>query len=706
MNTFPEVYARLRRKNYKNYLLLIGCCFFSVLLITAYVCMMRSPTVMDVLPEGGDSRKQVMMIFVLAVLGCGVFTAYASGLFFRSKSRETGIFLALGAGRKQLRRLLFADLAAVSLVSCAAGAGLGMPFAWLLWRLFRLCVVDSQEMALRFEPQAMLFALAFSVFVIGMLFVMGARFIRRTDIIAIVQEARKSEPIRAVPRWYGKVGILLMIAGGFVGYELPVFFVRVLHWYAPDGLSAAGYLPLFLGLYMILLHTVVNGWGKRKNRYKNLIANSMMKFQGRQTVRNMLVITALLAGAYFGMFYIPMLGTGAMLGYAQRPVDYAYHFRNDQDIPQEREVRQMAGEEGVSIIDWVQQPMARLAIDGTRSVEEEGALGTTWRAEYCEILQSDLFLSETAWNRLTGDSLDLPQGAIGSVFDSEGNGQGRMGDSISRVTNPLTGKVLSVTPWRERLKSDMLFRCRVLDDADYASMTEGLPDTWTETMVFFNVEDCEDTYPFAKRLFYEIVDRSGPEVALLDAYDAVRHMQEGDDYAYTPENSPAHGLDTIDYAQRDSSSFRLYWMYMPQFRVLDQNDFIRTMAVFLMLFLFIAIVCFAAVIVIAYTRCMTIALTNRQVYDDLRHLGASRAYLRQAVRGQISRVFFVPVLVGTLAIYALYAMIMYFNGEPLGYTANELAGMAACLLLVAFGSGLLYWVYRRTLRKVCRTLRI
>ena len=55
---------------------------------------------------------------------------------------------------------------------------------------------------------------------------------------------------------------------------------------------------------------------------------------------------------------------------------------------------------------------------------------------------------------------------------------------------------------------------------------------------------------------------------------------------------------------------------MPQFRVLDQNDLIRTMAVFLMLFLFIAIVCFAAVIVIAYTRCMTIALTNRQVYDD------------------------------------------------------------------------------------------
>ena len=95
MKSFKEVYSLLRRKGRKQYGLLWGCCFFSVLLITAYVCMMRSPTILDVLPEGGDSRKQVMMIFVLAVTGCAVFTLYAASLFFRYKSREMGIFLAL-----------------------------------------------------------------------------------------------------------------------------------------------------------------------------------------------------------------------------------------------------------------------------------------------------------------------------------------------------------------------------------------------------------------------------------------------------------------------------------------------------------------------------------------------------------------------------------------------------------------------------------
>ena len=170
MIALSQVNAALRRQNRKNYLLLVLCNFISVLLITAYVTMMRSPTVLQVLPEGGDSRKQVMMIFVLAVIGCGVFTTYAASLFFRSKARETGIFLALGATRQTLSRQMFRELAQLGIGSCALGALLGTPLAWLLWQGFRLLLVDSQEMAFAFDPQACLFALAFSLFTLAMLF--------------------------------------------------------------------------------------------------------------------------------------------------------------------------------------------------------------------------------------------------------------------------------------------------------------------------------------------------------------------------------------------------------------------------------------------------------------------------------------------------------------------------------------------------------
>lgn len=313
MRSFSQVYAELRRRSRKQYALVAGCCFFSVLLITVYVLIMRSPTVLSVLPEGGDSRKQVMMIFVLTVIGCGVFTTYASGLFFRYKSQETGIFLALGASKAQIRDEMRRELTYLSLFSCVSGVILGTPLAWGMWQLFRVLVVDTAEMKLRLDWQALGFALAFSLYVLLMLFGMLARFIRRTNIIDIVSETRKSEPIREVPKWFGPIGIILLFSGLLLGYLTPSFCVLVLHWYAPSALTALAFLPALIGLYMILLHTVVNGWRQGKNRYTHLVTTSMMRFQGRQTVRNLLVVTVLIAGAYFASFYAPMLGTGSML---------------------------------------------------------------------------------------------------------------------------------------------------------------------------------------------------------------------------------------------------------------------------------------------------------------------------------------------------------------------------------------------------------
>lgn len=706
MRTFTQVYAALRRKNKGQYALLSGCCFFSVLLITAYACMMRAPTILSVLPEGGDSRKQVMMVFVLAVIGCAVFTTYAAGLFFRQKSRETGVFLALGASRHQLQAELGKELALISLCSCTAGAILGGPLAWGIWQLFRLFLVDSQEMVLTFDPEAYLLSLIFAAYVVVMLFLLGGRAVRRTNIIDIVQESHTSEPIREVKQWYGPVGIVLVVIGALAGYLMPSFFVRILHWYAPSVVTAVFYLPALIGIYMMLLHTVVNGWRKR-HKYRDIIATSMMKFQGRQTVRNMLVMTLLIAGAYFAAFYAPMLSTNSAYSFASRPVDFEYHWRNDQDLPERSEVEALAEEYGVDITSWQEVDAVTLAGDGTVSVEQDsGALGSTYTTEYREVASGATFFSESAWNALTGQNIDLAPGTCANVLDDEGGSDYLSGGDVTVVTNMVTGKSLPVTP-AEPLCYTMLLGCYVLDNDDYAAITDGLTDLWQESWVFFNAADVDASYPFAKALFNEIVDCSGDEVMQLDAYDLVSKLlaeEAGEPYDFDRENIAAYGFPVMEREDRDSTEFRNYWLYMPQFRVLDQNDFVTTMAVFLMLFIFIALICFAAVIVIAFTRCMTIALTNARVYDDLRHLGAPSAYLFRSVKGQVSKVFLVPAIVGTAIISAFYVMIMFFNDNR--FTPGEIAGMGTCAAVTAALSLALYGVYRLTRKSVCRKLGI
>lgn len=698
MRTFGQIHAKLRRQNRKNYTLLVVCNLFSVMLITAFVSMMRSPTVLTILPEGGDSRKQVMAIFVLAVVGCGIFTTYAASLFFRFKSRETGILMALGASVSQLRLQLFKELALIAIGSCLVGNLLGTPLAWCIWQLFRLLLVDTKEMALSFDPQAYLYAGAFSLFTIVTLFIMGSRFIRRTNIIDIVNEQRRTEPIRDVRNWYGPVGIVLILAGGFMGYFAPSVCILVFHWYPSFWINIL-YLPLFIGLYIVLMHAVVRGWGRGKNRYEHIITHSMMKFQGRQTVRNMLVITVLLAGAYFAAFYTPMLGTSAILETEQRPIDYAFHYRADQRMLTRPDIERMAAEEGVTITSWQETDFVNLGQDGQKFIDDGGG---KYHYEYSPLLQGGNYISERNFNLMSGQSIDIQPGQYGAVLAKDGSGDHYISTDTTRLTNMVSRKTLK-TSFQGYVYDDMMAaKFYIMDDSDYAAITADLTNEWKEKLIYFNVKHALETYHFAKRLYNGIIDHSGPECEISSYFNRVGNfaaMEVGD-----PSWQDAKEKDGLSYAARNTLEFKMQWKYAPQFRVLDRSDFMSNFAVFFMLFVFIAIICFAAVLVIGFTRCMTIAINNRQVYDDLKHLGAGPNYLYHSVRGQVSKVFGVPALVGTVMIYVLYVMIMYFNDQLL--TPTEMTGLMNCLLVVAGLSTLLWGFYRYTLRKVCKMLNV
>lgn len=700
MKDIRAVFSALRKNGKGQYKLLSGCLFFGSLLITAFCMMMYSPTVQNTLPQGGDSRKQVMMIFILAVIGCAAFSVYASGLFFRYKSRETGVFLALGLSRKTLGQQLRREVIQLAVVSCGAGLILGTPLCWLIWSLFRLSLVDTPEMALIFDLRAYLIPLAFLLFVLIMLLVMQKRFLARVNVLDIIQESHRAEPVRAVPRWYGWGGILMIAIGCLLGYFVPSFCVRVLHWYAPAIFTAPFYLPALIGLYWVLLYTVVGGWHRGKNRYTHLIESGMMQFQGRQTVRNMLVVTVLVAGAYFASFYTPMMIVPGRAEIENRPVNYQFFYRADQDMITKSEIEEMASDFGAKVIDYVEMPSASLAIDGEAEVETEGPLGTTYTKEYWEAFLEHRFFSVSSWNALTGDDLVLEPGECAATLDYYGDIL-----DISLVTNPVTMQQLSVTTLPEPLPSDLFQDIFVLTDEDYASITQGLTPDWQEVQVLFNAEN--DSYAFSKALLHSIVAHSGPETAVFDGYDRISRMnahKAGEEY--WGDQVEELNLPVIDLSQPDTSDFQLNWLYMPKFQALDDGNFLSNFAVFLLLFVFVAILCFGAVGVILYTRSQTLMLSNAWVYEDLRKLGASNRYLKKTAQGQIKRVFFSPILIGTVLMLGFYTLILLANGGDMVLDQNERMSLSVCLLVVAAMSAVFYGFYRFTLNKSWHTLHL
>ena len=698
--TMKKMEQKLRRADRKYAKIYLFCNFMALMIISAYSALMLSPTVQTVFPPGGDSRRQMNAIFVMTLFGCVVFTLYAVGLFFRHKSRQLGILMALGASRKKLLPGLFREVFVLSAFSCTAGIAAGFPFVWLIWSAFRLFLVDSSEMELHFDLRCLFLSLAFLMLVVCFACLSAWRYVRKTNIMEVIREEHINEPVKELGKWCGPTGFILILAGAVMGYAAPGFWQRVFSVYPPAWCSIL-YAPVFIGLYMVMLHTVVNGWGnRRKIPYKNVISRSMMKFQGKQTVNNLIIVTILIAGACFAIFYLPAVSSGALLGYAERPFDYYYEYRADQRVPGEEAVKELAGGYQLTLKDWEQCEYITVGAGGRMQVEE--ADGRHFHVEYMPVAVEMNLLSEDAYRVLTGEAVKIDPGTYRCVTNRDESSLST-NESAEHLTNMTTRMQLEVS-FAGYLHYDLLVGevCfAVVSNEDYAKLAEGLSDEWRGGVVQFNV-DQEDSYAFAKDFYHRFVSSFDESCEYAGYYDRVYKIvleEEGKDY--WGDSDP---IMKVHYEELNSSTFKLSWRYQPRFRILDQNDFLVMMAVFFMMFLFIFIVCLTTALVVCYTRCQTIALNNRYIFDDLRKLGASPDFMGKEVCSQCSNVFRIPALVGTGAMYLLFAMILYANDGQIIF--SEIIALSVCFGVILLVGIMVFLVYRLTVRNMKKQLEI
>lgn len=355
---------------------------------------------------------------------------------------------------------------------------------------------------------------------------------------------------------------------------------------------------------------------------------------------------------------------------------------------------------GLSFKDWKECSCVTLGIGGTSEIYEED--GLRYHVEYVPMLEEARVLSEDAYRTLTGQEVDVKPGTYMSLTNREETSL-YANHSAREITNMVTRKQLA-TEFAGFLHYDLLAKeipCCVLDNEGYAAISEGLTDEWRGRFAAFNV-DGEDSYPFANafyHLFVSSFDESCARPSYYDRVQKIRKNEAGKEYWGDTDD-----MTTISYELSDSFVFRQFWVYQPDFRILNQNDYMRSMAVMLMMFLFIFLVCMITALVVCYTRCQSIALNNRYIFDDLKKLGASPAFLDREVRSQCGNVFRVPSLVGTSAMFLLYSMILYANDGRM--LPTEWMAMGVCLCVTSMIGGVIYAVYRSTVKSIKEQLGI
>lgn len=700
MLTMKTLEQKLQKATLKQSKLYLFCHFITLMMITAMSALLFSPTVLNVLPVGGDSRKQMYLIYGMILIGSVVFILYVTRLFFRQKSKQLGILMALGASSKRLAPGLFKEVFYLNFVSSLFGTLAAFPFVWLLWGVLRLFAKNNSEMILIFDFKCLGVSLLFFLLVMICSCITAFGYLKKINIMDIIQEVHKNEPVPQLGTWCGPLGIILVLLGGILGYISNGLYMDLFSAFPPAWINLL-YIPCLIGLYLIILHTITHGWSSHKKYpYKNIISRSMMKFQGKQTVNQILVATLLTASGCFGLFYTPIALSAAITEIQNRHYDYSFHYRADQSMPAKAEIEMMAQDDGLSLTDWQSGSYSALAMDGNAVIEPGDG---SFYYDYRDLLCEGTFISETTFNTISRQNIEIPSGTYYGIANTEETSTFILNLETTKLTNPLTKQVLPVqfggfVHFNDLFSTTTTFY--VLEDQDYAQISKGLTKEWQGNMLFFN-EEGTSRYAFGKKLYDTLIQSF--------TTDCLTASRESDRIAnlVTQANSSGDSNTTLEEAceiDPYTSDFNLYWSYMPKFRALDQGNVISTHAVFLSLFVLIAITCLTITLIMCFIRCQTLVLNNRYVFDDLKRLGASSSFLTKEVKNQCRKVFQIPALVGMSAMYLLFSMLMYGNDGFI--SSSELIGLAISLMLLLLLGLLFYLLYGQTVKIVKKQLEI
>lgn len=692
--TINHIFKKLREQNKGQYLMLGFCIFLSVLLVTSFALMYYGPTVQDFLPEGGDTRKMASLLIAVTAVGCLIFTLYASALFFRFKSREYGVFLAMGTPKSCLKPILFKELSMVMLVSTLAGFLASVPVSFGIWKAFSTFLVSTEQMRYRFGFAGFGVGILFTLILALFLFYYGLRFVKRSNIMDILRAGHKTEMVRIIPPWTGKLGIVLIVTGLLLGTGVPTISAYVFNYLMPSAINVT-YLLALAGLYLFLLSTVAqaNAGKKKQKYYKNLINISMMRFTAKATTKNMCVIALLLLCSLFAVFFGMMYADSADAGVTPNSRAFSIHHPLEEKQVSQEEIFALAGEYEMELTDYNEETAANLVISYQyRDINDNN--------EYIVVdgvkKNLTLFLSEDIYTQLTGREISVTPGTYKTITPTDYKANiFSIEDGMYEAMNPDTGLSVSLS-YGGSIEFDSIFFMSdnpytyVISNSDYQALTTSLSSQYLERLVLFDVSDQSASYPFAMALLEAYVAHTtdlSNYWGLYDPWEAKAAAEKGEEYGYEGKVN----------LSMDNAMLLSDWKYSPAFSIITQQDFLQMISVYVMLCLYIFIITLTTIAIMCYVRSISSAVDNKDVFDSLEKLGADKNYSRSILRSQLLHLFLYPTAAGCGLGFLFAICVSVFNDGRL--TNPEYRGFLFLLAMMFAIGVILYLIYRQAMKK-------
>ena len=211
----------------------------------------------------------------------------------------------------------------------------------------------------------------------------------------------------------------------------------------------------------------------------------------------------------------------------------------------------------------------------------------------------------------------------------------------------------------------------IINDADYEKLKAGVRDDKIMRQVLFDIEDSDQSYAFCEELYEQFCSRASESMNYIAAYNGYQAKVLGEDYGYN--------MQGIYDGKRPA--LEPDWLYRPIVLPLERENAAMRRAIFLLLFVYIAVICLASESIILYTRSQNVALKNSQIFKDLEKLGANKKYLRRLLKSQIGKCFILPTVMGCLLMFIYEILIMWQNDGIM--TAGEWGITGVMVMVIA-----------------------
>lgn len=231
--------------------------------------MQYSPTVTNVLVDGGSTQTISQAMFFGSMLGIVVFLVYADNIFLKYKSREIGIFLSLGIDRQSVQKIVVKEYTLLFQLAALAGLLLSVPLAYLCWSLLNL-FLETQETAFRIGWVGLITAVLFSLFNWFILRTINRRFIKNVDILKIIKTSDETEAAKNGNLFLLILGALLVPAG-----IIAFFTLQDIGGFLNTMLAFIGLAGAVWGVYLLIVQCASIGDILKKYNdkayYKNIV---------------------------------------------------------------------------------------------------------------------------------------------------------------------------------------------------------------------------------------------------------------------------------------------------------------------------------------------------------------------------------------------------------------------------------------------------